>query len=188
MAGSRKGEKRGAAKGLRSATPAVPSNTNWVGAKKSGRNEPLHHLTDAPKEAKLYELLTDKKFMRLKPKEAMLQAMNYAFDMAEQWMMVKQENEQQSLLNLQNKKARKTYEEAVDIAETKVMQYLQAGCNWASQAAPYFHPRLVAVANSGKFDDAGPFAAIRSILDEVAQRERMGPLIDHDPQENAQNA
>lgn len=178
--GSRKGERRGAAK---FAGHAVGEAVKTIGSFENKRHKrgEVAVMRVSERTLKREDMLADllktaKSFPQ--PKERMHQAMTYAFRMAESWQRLMETN-QALAVQATDPATIKDFEKIIAEAESKVMAYLREGVSWAAQAAPYYHPRLsAAVSMGGNFED-GPFAAIKSILDEIAGNSRPVQVIEH---------
>lgn len=189
MVGSRKGEKRGGAKGKRHWTPNPDLHKEGVrGNRKGAKNKPkvvigqevmkilASSAAVSSKEEKLerYFVVTGKR-MRL-PKEVMLSAMAFFEDAAIEDVEIMQANLQLAG-EAESEAEKEPFLKAADIAEGRVRANLTNAVDIAYKVAPYVHPRLSAIMTNPGSNDS-PLNILGVLLRDLDEAGRPARYID----------
>lgn len=166
MAGSRKGERRGGAK------PSFQPKTGKIRAQvlatkpKRGRVEGSQNLITGEKEREMVEIITGR--TELMPKHVQLQTMRTLFDLAHEYqMMMKGAMRMTPGPQLPQERIDST----LSFAERKMTEYLMLSSQVARDAAPFFHPRLAALAVTTDRNETRDLFDI--LLEEIDQGPRL---------------
>ncbi len=130
----------------------------------------------------IYDLITGRP--DLMPREGMLEAMRYFFDVAREYLVILKSN-----LQLRPESAEDTgaVNRAITHAESQVERYYVMASDIAYKVAPYVHARLSAMAVVG--NTAGAMDIMQHLLEDIEkdERERSMLTIEHRQSENNVN-
>ena len=185
MAGSKRGERRGAAKGGQSRIAKNPRGRpktrksqldpeiRQILLKSSGSKETERKLED-------YFLITGKR-MRM-PRDVMIDAMRYFEETALEYHDVLQQNLQLAA-QAETPEQREVFEQGVAYAETRMRESLSLAVDVAYKAAPFCHPRLAAVVTNPGSGGDGPLNVLALLMQDLDEAGKPPRYIDHNPQE-----
>lgn len=187
--GSKKGERRGGAKGKRGFQKGKSGNPAGrpIGSIGKSKFDPalgvILNKQNSPlvkeRELEMYFIAVGNR-MRL-PKEVMLDAMRYFEEAAIEWAEVVRAN-MAPLAAAETPEARAVFEQAITFAEGRVREYILMAVDVAYKAAPYVHPRLAAIiTNPGSGDS--PLNAVAALFRDLDEAGRPPRYFDHDPGE-----
>lgn len=209
MAGSMKGERRGAAGRRKRGGPGRPfqkGHAKLGGEKKgnqrqpkfdpmTGITRPANRKFSEEKEREMTFLLTGR--IDLVPRKVLHEVMSYFYEVAIEWKDVAKANRDaaaerwQVAMGMANGPKRAAVErEAANFdlglthAEERLTHYLMIAGDFAYKAAPYFHPKFSAIVVKGQgANDESPLTLMRMMLEEVDELERSrSKVIEHAPQ------
>ena len=181
--GSKRGEKRGNAKGK----AGRPEGPNFTANGMSGQPRKRRAMTPlAVDREERMRFLVSGPASDLLPKDVMLSAMRYFSDVANQYRAVMEANLAEAARNAADRATAQVYEDAAAGAEITFRSYLREACDVAYKVAPYCHARLMGVVNDPNANMGGTgWEMLTGILKEIEERERM-VVIENGPQPREQ--
>ena len=195
MAGSRKGEHRGAANPNRT-KPARPGSP-MAAARKAAKPRKLKtppfddpvlksivksRLGPAKVERQLeiYKMVSGSDVTV--PKDAMLEVLSYFRETTHDYHKVMLANMERAD-TAPTAQAREVYEMAAAAAEQKVKEYAMLTLDAGARAAPFCHPRLAAVVDATRNQGQNPWNILGLLLRDIDEAGKPARYIDHDPNE-----